>query len=188
MCIGLLLQPVACFSKFFFVNWCSMTVFCHALAYLPTKARIDWIYLELVRDKIRRKWRDQVKSKVLKRSGTIQTYLRELVQSKLVKWRMCILHILHCHTVNVKVVFAKIWWALYWKLKEKTQNNSKSMREHWTAATCVCKCLHHRLSHVLNVHLRGAQKQFPRLMGKQMWTKCKKSNCTSEKTFTEKKC
>jgi len=59
-----------------------MTVFYHALANLPTKANIDRIYLELVTDKIWRKWRDQVKSKstqeirynlnIVMRTGSIQ--------------------------------------------------------------------------------------------------------------------
>ena len=79
--MGLLLQPVACFSEFF-VNWCLMTGFYHASANLPTKANIDRIYLELVRDRIWRKWRDQVKSKstqeirynpnIVMRTGSIQ--------------------------------------------------------------------------------------------------------------------
>ena len=127
MCVGLLLQPIACFSKFF-VNCCLMTVFCHALANLSTKANIDRIYLELVTDKILRKWRDQVKSESTQEIRYNPNIFWQLVQSKLVKHPMCILH---CHTVNVKVVSDKIWWALHLKLKEKMQNNSESMKEHW---------------------------------------------------------
>ena len=60
-----------------------------------------------------------------------------------------------------------------WNLRKRR----KTTANHWgntvTVATCVCKCLHHRLSHVVHVHWRGVQKQFPWLMSKQMWTKYK---------------
>ena len=69
MCMGLLLQPIACFSKFF-CELMLMTVFCHALANLPIKANIDRIYLELVTQNLK-----EISTK-------IQKYSRDQIQSK----------------------------------------------------------------------------------------------------------
>ena len=52
----------------------------------------------------------------------------------MVKYPMCIVHILHCHIVNFRVVSDKLWWALHLKLKKKTQNNIELTREH-----CDCR-------------------------------------------------
>ena len=75
-----------------------------------------------------------------------------------------------------------------WNLRKRHKTTANQWGNTVTVATCFCKCLHHRLSHVLNLYTRGAKKQFPWLMNKKMWTMYKQSYCTSEKTFTEEKC
>ena len=66
----------------FFVDWCLMIAFYHALANQPTKSNIDRMHLGLARDKIWRKWRGHIKSKstqeirynpnIVTRTGSIQ--------------------------------------------------------------------------------------------------------------------
>ena len=151
-----------------------MTVFYHALANLPTKANIDQIYLGLVTDKIWRKWRDQVKSKSTQeirynpnkvmRTGSIQ--IGENIP--------CVFDTFYTVTQSMSKLFLiKYDEHFTWNLRHIITANQWGNTV--TVATCVCKCLHQWLSYVLNVHLRGAQKQFPipRLMNKQMWTKYK---------------
>ena len=149
-----------------------MTVFYHALANLPTKANIDWIYLELVRDKIWRKW-----------SYKIQKYSRDQVQSKhsYENWfnpnwwnTPCVFYTLYTVTQSMSKLFLiKYDEHFTWNVRKRRKTTANQWAITVTAATCVCKCSHHWLSYVLNVHWRGAQKQFPGLMSKQMWTKYK---------------
>ena len=153
-----------------------MTVFCHALANLPTKANIDQIYLELVTDKIWRKWRDQVKSKstqeirynpnIVMRTGSIQ----------IGENTPCAFYTFYTVTQSMSKLFlVKYDEHFTWNLRKRCKTTANQWGNTVTVATCVCKCLHRRLSHILNVHLRGAQKRFPWLMSKQMWTKYKQS-------------
>ena len=164
MCMGLLLQLIAYFSKFF-VNWCLMTVFYHALASLPTKANIDRIYLEHVRDKIWRKWRDkiqkyprdQVKSKstqeirynpkVPKRSGKIQKYPRDQVQSKhsYENWfnpnwwnTPCVFYTFYTVTQSMSKLFLRIYDEHFtWNLRKRRKTAANQWGNTVTVATCL---------------------------------------------------
>ena len=176
MLMGLLLQPIACCSKFF-VNWYFITAFCHTWANLPTKANIDLIYVELVTDKIWRKWRDQVKSKstqeirynpnTVMRTGSIQIGETPHVYFT---------HFTPSHSQCQSTFLIKYDEHFTCNLRKRRKTTANQWGKTVTVATCVCKCLHHWLLYILNVHLRGAQKQFPWLMSvmnKQMWTKYK---------------
>ena len=142
--------------------------------------------MELVRDKIWRKWRDHIKSKstqeirynpnIVTRTGSIQ----------IGENTPCAYYTFYTVTQSMSKLFlVKYDEHFTWNLRKRRKTTANQWGITMTVATCVCKCLHRRLSHALNVHLRGAQKQFPFLMNKQIWTKYKQSNCTSEKTLTE---
>ena len=138
----------------------------------------------------------------MKRSGKIQKYLRDQVQSKHSYenwfnpswWNIpCVFYTFSTFTQSMSKLFLiKYDEHFTWNVRKRHKTTANQRGNTVTAATCVCKlCLHHWLSYVLNVHFRGALKQFPWLMSvmnKQMWTKYKYSKCTSEKTFTEEKC
>ena len=130
----------------------------------------------------------------MKRSGKIQKYPRDQAQSKhsYENWynpnwwnTPCVFYTFYTVTQSMSKLFLRIYDEHFtWNLRKRCKTTVNQWGNTVTVATCVCKCLQHRLSHILNVHLRGAQKQFPWLMSKQMWTKYK----VSEKTFITEKC
>ena len=127
----------------------------------------------------------------MKRSGKIQKYPRDQAQSKhsYGNWFSPNWWNTTCIFYTVTQSMSKLFLIKYdehftWNLRKRCKRTVNQWGNTVTAATCVSKCLHHWLLYILNVHLRGAQKQFPWLMSKQMWTKYRLSNCTLEKTFT----
>ena len=134
----------------------------------------------------------------MKRSYKIQKYSRDQVQSKhsYQNWfnpnwwnTPCVFYTFYTVTQSMSKLFLRKYDEHFtWTLRKRHKTTANQWGNTVSVATCVCKCLHHWLSHVLNVYLRRAQKQFPWLMSKQMWTKYKQCYCTSEKAFTEEKC
>ena len=120
----------------------------------------------------------------MKRSCKVQKNSRDQVQSKhsYENWfnpnwwnTPCVFYTFYTFTQSMSKLFLRKYDEHFtWNLRKRCKTTVNQWRNTVTVATCVCKCLHRRLSHILNVHLRGIQKQFPWGMSKE--------NCQSQVT------